>query len=301
MKKTQIIENIKKLNIQGAQNITIYSLDYIEKLINEGIFKDSEDLIKRLDIAIKKLIETRPTEPCMRNTLNYVHDVSYQKDFEGLKNNILSRIEEARKHFKGSDKKIVIIGVKKIKKGMKIFTHCHSATTIKILKEAKKLGINFEVYNTETRPRLQGRISAEELSNVGIKVNHYVDSSIIKALKEVDLVLIGCDAVLSTGEVVNKIGTQLIAEIADKYDIPLYVCTNSWKFDPVTIKGYDEVIEERNVDEVWPNPPKNVKIHNSAFDIIGPEHITGIISELGVYPSIIFIEEVRREYLWMFD
>lgn len=301
MKQDHIIENIKNLNIQGAQNITISSLDYIERLIRGGIFKDSEDLIRKLDLSIKKLLETRPTEPCMRNTLKYVYNVGYQKDFEDLKNKLLYKINKARKHFKSSDKKIIEIGTKKIKKGIKIFTYCHSSTTINILKQAKKQGINFVVYNTETRPRMQGRISAEELSKAGIKVNHYVDASIIKAIKEVDLVLIGCDAIISTGEVVNKIGTSIIAEMAHKYDIPLYVCTNSWKFDPMTIKGYEEAIEERRAEEVWPDHPKNVKIHNSAFDIISPEQVTGLISELGVYPPILFIEEVRRDYPWMFD
>ena len=99
--------------------------------------------------------------------------------------------------------------------------------------------------------------------------------------------------------VYNKIGSGLFAEIADKYDIPLYVCSDSWKFDPLSVYGFDEEIEKRDGKEVWMNPPPGIEVQNEAFEKIDSNLIAGIISELGVYKPEIFIEEVRRTYPWM--
>ena len=59
---------------------------------------------------------------------------------------------------------------------------------------------------------------------------------------------------------------------------PQINCSNSWKFDPKTVFGFDEEIEKGIRKEVWESPPKNVNISNYAFEIIRPSTISGIIS-----------------------
>jgi len=295
------LEDIKSLKIQGAQNIAIETALALQLFIEDSIFKDSEDLIFKLKKIKKQFFETRPTEPAMRNTLNYILNVNYTSDFYNLKKQLLNNIKKVQSFFKKSNQKINILVNRKLKYSHVLFTHCHSSTVTSAIIYSFKKGNNIEVNNTETRPFYQGRKTAIELSKKGIKVNHFIDSAAKNALKNADFVLIGCDAILSTGEIINKIGSEYIAEIAKKYDIPVYVCTNSWKFDPLTIEGYEELIEERNKEEVWPNCPKNIKIYNPIFEIIKPEYITGIISELGIYPPMVFIEELRRESSWIFD
>ena len=112
--------------------------------------------------------------------------------------------------------------------------------------------------------------------------------------------LLGADAVTSEGKVINKIGSELFTEIADRYEVPVYVCTDSWKFDPKSVFGYEEEIEKRKPTEIWPTAPRGVKIANFAFEKVNPDLITGIISELGIYKPSIFVEEVKRAYPWMF-
>jgi len=183
---------------------------------------------------------------------------------------------------------------------MVVFTHCHSSTVIEILKQANKQGKRFTVHNTETRPKFQGRLTAQELARLGIPVVHYVDSAARLALKKADIMLIGADAITTEGKVINKIGSELMAEVAEKWDVSLYVCSDSWKFDPKSVFGYEEEIEKRKPTEIWPTAPKGVKIDNFAFEKVNPDLITGIISELGIYKPTIFVEEVKRAYPWMF-
>lgn len=293
-----IVEDIRNLKIQGAQAVAKASIQALQIVAKEIRHERKFEQIHNLNRAKKILFKTRPTEPAMRNALNYV--MNNIEEAEDTHQEITKRVKEVNKHFDFVKNKIAQIGTKKIRNGMIIFTHCHSSTVIEVLKQAKKQRKRFTVHNTETRPRFQGRLTAQELARAGIPVVHYVDSAARLALKKADIMLIGADAITVEGKVINKIGSELTAEIAEKWDIPLYVCTDSWKFDPKSVFGYEEEIEKRPPTEIWPTAPKGVLINNFAFERINPNLITGVISELGIYKPTIFVEEIRRAYPWMF-
>lgn len=268
----QICKEIKEVKIQGAENVAIAA-------IKAYYLNPTKE-------AVKKLISLRPTEPCLRNALNFV-----QKDKKN--------ISKALVHFEEAKYLISKYASKLIKNHDIIYTHCHSGTVISVLKQARMDNKVFLVRNTETRPLFQGRITSQELSKLKIPNSHFVDSAMRVALKKADIMFIGADAITSEGKVINKIGSELAAEVAKKYEIPVYVCTNSWKFDPKTIFGYGEIIEERPKNEIWNNPPKGVNIINPSFEKIDPDLISGIISELGILRPDNFISEVQKKYPWM--
>lgn len=268
----KIIKDIKSLKIQGAENVARAGI----RALKTRHDKDS----------INKIISSRPTEPCLRNAINFVlRDVKKNADI-------------ALKHFDDAQKKIATIGSRKIRNNNIIFTHCHSETVIGILKEAAKTR-KFKVYCTETRPMYQGRKTAIELAKAKITVKMFTDASGRYAIKKSNLALFGVDAITSEGEIINKMGTEMYADIAEKYDVPVYFCTDSWKYDPMTVFGFEEPIERREAKEVWNKPPKGIEISNLAFEVVEPELATGIISELGVYSPATFIEEVKRNYPWI--
>ena len=272
MNFNQICKAIKEVKIQGAENVA-------KAAIKAYYLKPTKE-------SIKKLISLRPTEPCLRNSLKFV-----QLD----KNNI----SRALLHFEESDYLISEYASKLIENNNIVYTHCHSSTVNKVFKRAKDKGKRFLVRNTETRPLFQGRITSQELAKLKIPNSHFVDSAMRLALKKSDLMFLGADAITSEGKVINKIGSELACETAKKYEIPVYVCTNSWKFDPKTIFGFPEIIEKRPKNEVWNNPPKGVNIINPAFEKIDPDLITAIISELGVLSPANFVDSVKKTYPWM--
>jgi len=293
-----IVKDIKNLKIQGAQNIAKASIQALQLVSQEIRHERKVDQIHNLNRTKRILFKTRPTEPAMRNALNYVMNNIEEADdvFQEIK----KRIIEVNQHYDFVKNKIAQIGTKKIKSGMIIFTHCHSSSVIEILKQAKKQGKRFIVHNTETRPKFQGRLTAQELAREGIPVMHYIDAAARLALKKADIMLIGADAITVEGKIINKMGSELMAEVAEKWDVSLYVCTDSWKFDSKSVFGYEEEIEKRKPAEIWPTAPKGIKINNFAFEKIDPDLITGVISELGVYKPSIFVEEVKRAYPWLF-
>jgi len=250
----QIARNIKEIKIQGARNIAKKAL-YAYSLIPTKASK-------------KKLLSSRPTEPMMENVLDMAE-----------KGKSLSEINN---HFTEAQDKINKYVFKLIKKGDVIFTHCHSTNVIGSLIYAKKKGKNFEVYNTETRPLFQGRKTARELRKAGIKVTMFVDSALGVALskeqgtKKADKVFLGADALLKKG-VINKIGSEVICQIAKNQKIPVYVVADSWKFTKKKVPR-----EQRKLNEVWGKAPKNIKIKNPAFEFVPKKYITKIITEKGM-------------------
>jgi ribose 1,5-bisphosphate isomerase len=267
---TSLISRIKNLKIQGAEEVAEAAI---------VSWKNSRDK----KAAERKLAASRPTEPMLRNSLKYLK-------LYGNPDELLAKLQIDRR-------KISEFGANKIKNNTVIFTHCHSSSVVSTLQKAKRQGKKFGVMNTETRPSLQGKTTASELK---IPVTFHIDSAARLALIDSDIMIIGADAITSEGSVINKIGSGMFAEIADRHGIPLYVCSHSWKIDPRTMKGFGEPIEKRKAGEIWKNPPRGVKISNTVFEEIDSKLIDGIISELGVLSPASFIEEVKDSYSWMF-
>jgi len=299
MNVKEIIKKIKNVEIQGAESIAKEGVNLIKWVLENSKAKTPIYLLHQLSKIRKELESARPTEPLLKNSIKYIFKDIQIKEINSLKEELFEKIKYVNEHFENARKAIVEIAVKKIKNGSVIATHCHSSTVTEILIEAHRKGIEFDVFNTETRPLYQGRITATELAKEGIRVTHFVDAAARTLLKKADMFLFGADAITSNGDVYNKMGTELMLEIANKYDVVTYCCTDSWKFDGSTVFGFEESIEKRFVREVWENPPKNVKICNFAFEKCSANKINAIISELGILRPETFIEETIKKNPWL--
>ena len=151
-----------------------------------------------------------------------------------------------------------------------------------MLWKAHEEGRNFQVICTETRPAFQGRITAKEMLSMGVKTTFIVDSAARSFMHDADMVIVGADAITSEGNVVNKIGTAAIALLAHEARKPFYVVSELLKFDPATLYGEYEKIEERSRDEIWKEAPPELNVRNPAFDVTPRDLIHGIICEEGI-------------------
>ncbi len=294
------VRDIKSVKIQGAENIAKASVEAIRLYFSKRRLRRPDVFLSALFSASKKLSGARPTEPLLRNCMRFVvMETGREGSVNGLMNRMFSACRQVIYHLEIAGKSIADMGSNKIENGMNVFTHCHSSSVMGALRKAKEQGKNFVVYNTETRPLFQGRITARELARMKIPVKHFVDSGARIALKDCDLMLIGADAITSEGKVINKIGSEMFAMMAERYGVPVYVLADSWKFDPLSVYGIPEPIERRSAREVWRRPPRGVEISNMAFERVDPDLISAIISELGVYAPENFVSEVRKTYPWI--
>jgi len=296
-------KKIRSLKVQGARNIAITAIRAIEALAKETQAKNKREFLEQLSEAKEVLFASRETEPLMRNAVRWVINQVEKSEYENIRD-LVKAISSASQQFlrklKDSKEKIANIGAKRIRDNSVIFTHCHSSTVTHLLRKAKQEGKSFEVICTETRPVFQGRITAKEMLELDVKTTLIVDSAARFFMNRADLVLVGADAITSEGNVINKIGTSMIALVAKEARTPFYVVSELLKFDPVTMYGDYEKIEERNSEEVWEKPPKGLTIRNPAFDVTRRDFIHGIICEEGIISPHSITEVIHRKYPWIF-
>ena len=297
------VERIKKLEIQGARNVAIAAIKALQNLSEQTKAKNKTAFLKELKEAQAMLFASRETEPLMRNAVRWIitqaQDSSTEK-VETLAEMVSSNVSLFLQNFEASRERTAEIGAKRIRDGMLVFTHCHSSTVTRMLAKAKADGKNFTVICTETRPAFQGRITAREMVDLDIQTMFIVDSASRSYMGDADLVVVGADAITSEGNVVNKIGTSTIALLANEARKPFYVVTELLKFDPETLCGAYEGIEQRNPNEVWNEAPARLSIRNPAFDVTPNRYINGIICEEGIIAPQSIVETVNRSYPWVF-
>lgn len=297
-------KRIRRLEVQGATNVALTAIRALVEQMRESRAESREEALAEIEEARDILFGARETEPFMRNTLRYIEWRVRAARWESVEelNRLMEAVaEEFIQRFREARKRIEDVGSRRILPGTRILTHCHSSAVIAVLGAAKRRGIEFEVICTETRPLYQGRITARELLEMGVKTTMIVDSAVRTFLKQVDLVLVGADAITSEGNIINKIGTSLIALAAQEARVPFYVVTELLKFDPQTIHGDYEAIEERAASEIWPDAPEGLAIRNPAFEVTRRDYIHGIICEEGVISPHSILEAVRRRYPWILE
>lgn len=297
-------KRIKLLEIQGARNVAIAAVKAVEETARESKAKQKDAFLKELSETKTVLFASRETEPLMRNAIRYVIHVVESSDKESVKElaTEVSRVSGVfLETLELSKEKIAAIGSKRISHRSRVLTHCHSSTVTNMLRRAKLDGKTFEVVCTESRPVFQGRITAKEMLDSGIKTTMIVDSAVRHFMNEIDLVVVGADAITSEGNIVNKIGTSMVALAAKEARTPFYVVSELLKFDPVTIRGDYERIEERSTKEVWADSPAGLIIRNPAFDVTRREFIHGIICEEGIISPHSISELMHRKHPWIFE
>jgi len=255
------VEDIKTMRSQGARTSAIVGLKAIKEVVERNGFG------REFEKACKELESSRPTAVALYNAIEKIRK---EKSLDSI-NKMIYYFENVAQliAFKGSDI---------VKNNFTVLTHCHSSVAIEIMKQAHEKKKKFSVIATETRPLYQGERTARELSEAGIRVIYVDDSAPGFFIKDIDMVLMGIDAIRKEG-VVNKIGSHMISVLAKENKVPVYFAGELMKLD----RRKKIEIEERNPEEII-NPKKlpGVEIENPAFDITPWKYVTGIITEKGI-------------------
>ncbi|MEM2025373.1 MAG: ribose 1,5-bisphosphate isomerase [Desulfurococcaceae archaeon] len=286
----QIARDIESMKIRGAGKI---ARAVAEAMIVAGLEyngpRDINDFKRYVARVAKLLISTRPSAVSLPNAVIYVMaQLRNKSSYEEAKESLISAAKNFIKNSEDAVKKISEFGAKRIKDGSVVLTHCHSSAAVEVIINGYKQGRVVKVYSTETRPFLQGRLTASHLIKYGVPTVQIPDSATRYIMHEVDYVVVGADTVTSNGAIVNKIGTSQVALAAKEARTRVYVATESYKFSPMTLIGELVKIEYRNPEEIvareWLNKHPQVKVLNPVFDVTPPEYVDAIITEFGVLP-----------------
>jgi methylthioribose-1-phosphate isomerase len=295
----EVADVIRKLVVRGAPAIGVSAAFGLALAAQQSNAKTVPELMIDLDSAFKTLRTTRPTAVNLFWALDRVmRKARPAKTVLEAKKTVLDEALKMAEEDIETNRKIGAHGVKLLKDGDVVLTHCNAGslatvgygTALGVIRAAKEAGKRLSVIATETRPVMQGsRLTAFELQHDGIDVSLIPDTAVghMMASGLISNVIVGADRVLRTGHVFNKIGTYQVAILANKHEVPFYVAAPLSTFD-FESNPNDVIIEERSIDEVVKVgkkriAPKGVKVFNPAFDMTPPELITGIITQNGLF------------------
>ena len=294
-------EKIKRMEIRGAGRIARAAAEALRDQALASRAPGSEAFRQEMETAAALLLSTRPTAVSLPNAVHMVMaGIGSARTADEARTGLVTRAEEFVRSSQHAVEQIAEFGSRHIRDGDVILTHCNSEAALSCIIAAHRAGKKIEVFATEVRPRNQGLITIRTLNDAGIKTNFIVDSAVRSFIHDVDLVVIGADAVTVNGAVVNKIGTSQVAHAAVEARVNVMVAAETYKFAPRTTLGELIEIEERAGSEVLPDEIAktlpHVTVRNPAFDVTPAEYIDLIVTEKGaIPPQMAYV--IIRDYL----
>ena len=164
----------------------------------------------------------------------------------------------------------------KIRNGMIILLFCYSKTVINYLIQAKLQGKNFTVIAMETRPNFTGRMTVKALLKLKIPTTLVTDMVGLLLIPTTNFILIGADIIAKNGDIINKVGTSVLCQLANLYHIPVYCCADSSKYVQENYPTH-QTIKTRPLREVFTKTLKGLTVLNPAYDVTERKKITGVL------------------------
>jgi len=223
---------------------------------------------------------------------------------------LLAEAQAIHREDEAANRRLGEHGARLLADGVRVLTHCNAGalataghgTALGIIRSARDAGKRVSVIAGETRPFLQGaRLTAWELLQEQIPVTLITDNMAghLMSRGEVDAVIVGADRVAANGDIANKIGTYMLAVLAERHRLPFYVAAPLSTIDRSVASGSDIPIEERPREEVlgfrdlrW--APPEVPVRNPAFDVTPAALVSALVTERGVveWPDTSKIEAI---------
>ncbi len=310
------------LQVRGAPAIGVAAAIGVYLAAREIKASDMNDFAQQFKKAKDYLASARPTAVNLFWALNRMEAV-VAANMDKSAEEVVGLLHDEAVAIRDEDvwvcKQIGEYALTLVKPGDGLLTHCNAGqlATVKYgtatapMYLGQERGYNFRIFADETRPLLQGaRLTAFELHDSGLDVTLICDNMSASVMKKgwINAVFVGCDRVAANGDTANKIGTSVVATVAKRYNIPVYICAPTSTIDLDTPTGDEIHIEERPAEEItemWYKErmaPDGVKVYNPCFDVTDNDLIAGIVTEYGIArppysKSLREIFEKKREAL----
>ena len=290
---------IRDMQVRGAPAIGVtaaYAVYLAARDISAG---GHLEFMAQLEAAGAEIAAARPTAVNLQWAVERMLRVAQDcQDLDRMKEALLAEAHLVREEDETINRRLGEQGMDLIPEGGAVLTHCNAGalataafgTAVGVIRAGWEAGKRFEVFNTETRPFLQGaRLTAWEFQQLGIPSKLIVDSAAGMLMRQgrIGCVITGADRVAANGDTANKIGTYSLAVLAKENGIPFYVACPVSTIDLNLAHGDDIQIEQRPSEEVThfqgvPTAPEGVEALNPAFDVTPHRYIEAIVTENGV-------------------
>jgi translation initiation factor eIF-2B subunit delta len=156
-----------------------------------------------------------------------------------------------------------------------LMTYGYSSSVIELLGRLKPR----RVIVSETRPSHEGIRMARELVAQGVSMTLITEAQMALFAQEADAVIVGADTILPEGDLINRIGTRLLALAAKDADVPLYSISETLKVaapsEPIPFAPQEgkpaEVCSEK-----W------LEVRNVCYELTPARLLTAYVTETGL-------------------
>eukprot|EP01024_Parvocaulis_polyphysoides_P015965 TRINITY_DN1706_c0_g2_i1.p1 TRINITY_DN1706_c0_g2~~TRINITY_DN1706_c0_g2_i1.p1 ORF type:complete len:350 (-),score=55.92 TRINITY_DN1706_c0_g2_i1:316-1341(-) len=274
-------------------------------LIKNTETKTMMGLLNELKLAAQKLISCNPTNICVKAACEmfvlYTSRVSVVdveiEDFEKFRSKLIQRGEHFTELSSQARRTVADLGARFIHNNSTVLLHGFSRVVSTLLQKAVNQGKSFKVIVTEGRPDGTGIEMARHLKEIGLQVTMVLDTAIAYIMERVDLVLVGAEAVVESGGIINRLGTYQIAICAKAFNKPVYVAAESYKFARLYPLNQSDLPHEKQHVDFGPLIPDNVIVDNPSRDYTPPNYITLLFTDLGVLTPAAVSDELIKLYV----
>ncbi|KAF4603619.1 translation initiation factor eIF-2B subunit alpha [Pleurotus pulmonarius] len=224
----------QKISADDELSIPLVAILTLAELIEKSHAGTMFELVKELHEGAA-VLEKRSPNPISLNagcqlfiafvTL-FPHDSA---SFSDLKTELVQQARRYAAEGLTYRKKIAELCLGFIKDDSVILTHSYSRVVMQTLLRAHQQK-RISVYVTEARPRSLGNKTYEALTAAGIPCAVVLDSAVAYVMEKVDVVLVGSEAIVESGGLINAVGSNQIAIIAKAANKPFYAVAESYKF-----------------------------------------------------------------------
>lgn len=293
----EVARAIVELRVRGAPAIGIaaaYGLVLAARYPKPGRTPAEE-----FSLALDGLRKTRPTAVNLFWALERMAQVFRQNQGRrDLPELLLLEAQKIHEEDIAANRRMAELGAALLPERAGVLTICNTGalatgghgTALGVIRTAFSQGKIRLVYACETRPVLQGaRLTAWELLREGIPFRLIADFAcgLVFSRGMVDAVLVGADRITKNGDFANKVGTYVLAALAARHGVPLYVVAPTTSFDLSRCGGEEIPIEERPEEEVLVPyglriAPEGAAAWNPAFDLNPGGLVSAFVTERGV-------------------
>lgn len=162
-----------------------------------------------------------------------------------------------------------------------VYTLSRSGTVegvLTALASERATGDSLTVIVSESRPGGEGVGLARALTVSGARVTLAPDTACAALMEGVALVLVGADAILADGSLVNKVGTRVLALAAREACVPVYALAERLKITPT---AYPLALDEQAPEPLLASPEAGLTERRPLFERTPAEFVTGVVTEDG--------------------
>lgn len=268
----RIVDEVRGDTGSGAAELTRRVLGYLLQVLSVDGELEPSDL---RDFAFQLHLAKRSMAPLF----NLSNSVLLSLEGREWRSGLVDRLSVYHKELEMANSSIAEM-VRSGRKAKRIMTISYSSTVLASLRlMAATMGL--EVVVPVSLPMGEGREMAKVLSEGGIRVEIIQDSMIFSVMEEMELTLVGADAVTPRG-VINKVGTLSMVAASKHFGVPCHALCDWTKVSPAAMM--DPLETQTRVGA-------NLTMRDQVFEIVPLDLFTSVITDRGE----LIPDEIRRE------